>query len=152
MVNVDDKRVKISVKYYEKIANKIPLLVYEAKKRHFEKEDFDSFYMIYSKIKSIFENSDELSKENLNQVKYIMEKYHEHFLNGQLDFNDEEIIYEKDNKKDQKEDENRPKRSRGRPRKIKIINDDLEPDSMGSSSDRSDDSSGESEGSEESEG
>lgn len=28
MVNMDDRRVKISVKYYEKIANKIPLLVY----------------------------------------------------------------------------------------------------------------------------
>jgi hypothetical protein len=54
-----------------------------------------------------------------------MEKYHEYFLNGQIDFNDEEIIYEKDSKKDQKEDENRPKRQRGRPRKIKIINDDL---------------------------
>ncbi len=86
---MDDRRVKISVKYYEKIANKIPLLVYEAKKRNFEKEDFDSFYMIYNKIRSIFETSDELSKENLNQVKYIMEKYHEYFLNGQLDFNDE---------------------------------------------------------------
>lgn len=108
------------------------MLVYEAKKRHFEKEDFDSFYMIYNKIRSIFENCDELSKENLNQVKYIMEKYHEYFLNGQLDFNDEEIIYEKDAKKDNKEDENRPKRSRGRPRKIKIINDDLEPDSLNS--------------------
>ena len=35
MLNMDDKRVKISVKYYEKIANKIPLLVYEAKRRHF---------------------------------------------------------------------------------------------------------------------
>jgi hypothetical protein len=35
MINMDDRRVKISVKYYEKIANKIPLLVYEAKKRHF---------------------------------------------------------------------------------------------------------------------
>lgn len=102
ILNLDEKRVKISVKYYEKIANKIPLLVYEAKKRHFEKEDFDSFYNIYGKIKSIFQSSDELSKENLNQVKYIMEKYHEYFLNGQLDFNDENIIYEKDSKKDQK--------------------------------------------------
>lgn len=58
MINMDDRRVKISVKYYEKIANKIPLLVYEAKKRNFEKEDFDSFYMIYNKIRSIFETSD----------------------------------------------------------------------------------------------
>lgn len=95
--------------------------------------------MIYNKIRSIFENSDELSKQNLNQVKYIMQKYHEYFLNGQLDFNDQEIIYEKDSRKDQKQDENRPKRSRGRPRKIKIINEDLEPDSgLGSSSDSSD--------------
>ena len=62
MLNFDDKRVKISVKYYEKIANKIPLLVYEAKKSKFEKEDFDSFYAIYNKIKGIFEVSDELSK------------------------------------------------------------------------------------------
>lgn len=75
-------------------------------------------------------------------MKYIMEKYHEYFLNGQLDFNDEEIIYEKDAKKDQKEDENRPKRSRGRPRKIKIINDDLEPDSLNSDDDSSDEGSG----------
>lgn len=73
-----------------------------------------------------------------------MEKYHEYFLNGQLDFNDENIIYEKDSKKDQKEDENRPKRSRGRPRKIKIMNDDLQPDSVGSSRDSSDNSSGKS--------
>jgi len=28
LLNMDDKRIKISVKYYEKIANKIPLLVY----------------------------------------------------------------------------------------------------------------------------
>lgn len=54
MLNFDDKRVKISVKYYEKIANKIPLLIYEAKKSKFEKEDFDSFYAIYNKIKGIF--------------------------------------------------------------------------------------------------
>jgi len=54
LLNFDDRRVKISVKYYEKIANKIPLLTYEAKKRHFEKEDFDSFYAIYNKIRSIF--------------------------------------------------------------------------------------------------
>ena len=47
---------------YPLIANKIPLLVYEAKKRHFEKDDFDSFYGIYNKIKSIFETCDELSK------------------------------------------------------------------------------------------
>ena len=92
LLNLDERRVKMSVKYYEKIANKIPLLTYEAKKRHFEKEDFDSFYSIYHKIKNIFENSDELSKENLNQVRYIMEKYHEYFLKGQVDFNDEEII------------------------------------------------------------
>jgi len=72
MLNFDDKRVKISAKYYEKIANKIPLLTYEAKKKNFEKEDFDSFYAIYNKIKGLFEQSDELSKENLNQVKYIM--------------------------------------------------------------------------------
>ena len=30
-LNLDDKRVKLSVKYYEKIANKIPLLMYEAR-------------------------------------------------------------------------------------------------------------------------
>ena len=89
MLNFEDKRVKISAKYYEKIANKIPFLTYEAKKKSFEKEDFDSFYAIYNKIKGIFEASDELSKEHLNQVKYIMEKYHEYFLNGNLEFNDE---------------------------------------------------------------
>jgi dipeptidase len=67
-----------------------------------------------------------------------MEKYHEYFLNGQLDFNDEEIIYEKDLKKDAKEDEsNRPKRQRGRPRKIKIINDDLIPNSDNNDEDSS---------------
>lgn len=53
-MNFEDKRVKISAKYYEKIANKIPLLIYEAKKKNFEKEDFDSFYAIYNKIKGIF--------------------------------------------------------------------------------------------------
>jgi hypothetical protein len=28
LLNFDERRVKISVKYYEKIANKIPLLTY----------------------------------------------------------------------------------------------------------------------------
>jgi hypothetical protein len=51
-------------------------------------------------------------------------------LNGFLDFNDEEIIYDKEIKKDSTaEDKDRPKRQRGRPRKIKIINDDLVPNS-----------------------
>ena len=58
VLNFDDRRVKLSAKYYEKIANKIPLLIYEAKKRQFEKDDFDSFYGIYNKIKSIFETCD----------------------------------------------------------------------------------------------
>lgn len=58
-----------------------------------------------------------------------MEKYHQYFLNGQLDFNDEDIIYDKDVRRDPKEDQNRPKRQRGRPRKVKIINEDLQPDS-----------------------
>lgn len=51
---MDDKRVKLSVRYYEKIANKIPLLMYEAREKKLEKDDFNSFSQIYSKIKQIF--------------------------------------------------------------------------------------------------
>jgi hypothetical protein len=92
-LNLDDKRVKLSVKYYEKIANKIPLLMYEAREKKLEKEDFQSFSQIYTKIKQIFEKSTEVPKESMNQVRYIMEKYHEYFLHGDIEFNDESIIF-----------------------------------------------------------
>ncbi len=43
-------------------------------------------------------------------------------------------------RKDTKDDDNRPKRQRGRPRKIKIINDDLLPNSS-NNDDQDEDSS-----------
>lgn len=124
-LNLDDKRVKLSVKYYEKIANKIPLLMYEAREKKLEKEDFQSFSQIYTKIKQIFEKSTEVPKESMNQVRYIMEKYHEYFLHGDIEFNDDSIIFEKEIKKEP-EDVNRVPRKRGRPRKVKIISEEFQ--------------------------
>lgn len=90
---MDDKRVKLSVRYYEKIANKIPLLMYEAREKKLEKDDFNSFSQIYSKIKQIFEKSSDMPKESMSQVRYVMEKYYEYFLHGDIEFNDEGIIF-----------------------------------------------------------
>ena len=51
------------------------------------------------------------------------------------------VFSEKDMKKDAKEeDQTRPKRQRGRPRKIKIINDDLIPNSENNDDDSSSES------------
>ncbi len=58
------------------------------------------------------------------------------------------LCSDKDMKKDAKEDDsNRPKRQRGRPRKIKIINDDLIPNSENNDDDSSSNSDEDSESS-----
>lgn len=85
-----------------------------------------------------------------------MEIYHEYFLYGNVDFsNDENIIFEKDVRKDQPESENHVKRKRGRPRKnpLPLIQDegDLMNPNMGSEENNGSESEG-NEGAEEESG
>jgi hypothetical protein len=118
-LDCEDLRSRVCVKYFEKVAEKVPLLVYEARARQFEWEDFQALSRLALKIRTILLNSKDLSHRHCQKINYILEKTLEECFEGHVEANHPAWTdYDR-----LREFKTERKRKPGRPVKVKVKDD-----------------------------